>query len=119
LRVVPAASIAGFSELAVARCSGGISSAAPAPMATTIADGRPTVIAAESTVAAIFVIVAATAVTALPWLLVLGGPRAQRSLAALPQVCREQRWWPPFCLVVDWIAAAIIATEILAGVHFH
>ena len=25
------------------------------------------------------------------------------------------RWWPPFCLVVDWLAAAIIAIEILAG----
>jgi hypothetical protein len=29
------------------------------------------------------------------------------------------RWWPPFCLVVDWLAAAIIAIAILAGVHFH
>jgi len=26
---------------------------------------------------------------------------------------------PPFCLVVDWVAAAIIAVEIVAGVHFH
>jgi hypothetical protein len=23
------------------------------------------------------------------------------------------RWWPPFCLVVDWTAAAIIAAEIV------
>jgi hypothetical protein len=25
----------------------------------------------------------------------------------------------PFCLVVDWVAAAIIAVEIAAGVQFH
>ena len=35
-----------------------------------VADGRPTVIAVESTVATIFVIVAAAAVTPTPWLLV-------------------------------------------------
>jgi hypothetical protein len=33
------------------------------------------------------------------------------------------RWWPPFCLVddwvVDWVVAAIIAVEIAAGAHFH
>jgi hypothetical protein len=28
------------------------------------------------------------------------------------------RWWPPFCLVIDWVVAAIIAVEILAGVDF-
>jgi hypothetical protein len=28
------------------------------------------------------------------------------------------RWWPPFCLVVDWVVAAIIAGEIAAGMHF-
>jgi hypothetical protein len=43
-----------------------------------VSDGRPRVIAVESTVAA-----------------------------------------PPFCLVVDWVAAAIIAIVILAGGHFH
>lgn len=37
-----------------------------------VADGRLAVIAVESTVAAIFVIVAAAAVTVSPWLLVLG-----------------------------------------------
>jgi hypothetical protein len=29
------------------------------------------------------------------------------------------RWWPPFCLVIDWVVAAIIAAEIVAGVQFH
>ena len=86
-----------------------------------VADGRPTVIAVESTVATIFVIVAAAAVTATPWLLVLG--LAGHGLKDLWQHRRKfvanTRWWPPFCLVVDWIAATIIAIEILAGVHFH
>jgi hypothetical protein len=26
--------------------------------------------------------------------------------------------WPPFCMVVDWVVAAIIAVEIAAGMHF-
>jgi hypothetical protein len=29
------------------------------------------------------------------------------------------RWWPPFCLVVDWVAAAILVVLIAAGVDFH
>jgi hypothetical protein len=29
------------------------------------------------------------------------------------------RWWPPFCLVVDWVAAAILALLITVGVPFH
>jgi hypothetical protein len=86
-----------------------------------VADGRPNVIAVESTVAASFVIIAAAAVTASPWLLVLG--LAGHGLKDLWQHRRRfvanTRWWPPFCLAVDWLAAAIIAIEILAGVEFH
>ena len=37
-----------------------------------VADGRPKVIAVESTVAFAFVVIAAAAVTATPWLLVVG-----------------------------------------------
>ncbi|HEX8135935.1 MAG TPA: hypothetical protein VF880_21205 [Actinomycetes bacterium] len=29
------------------------------------------------------------------------------------------RWWPPFCLVVDWVAAAILVVLITVGVDFH
>ena len=29
------------------------------------------------------------------------------------------RWWPPFCMVVDWVVATVIAVEILAGVNCH
>src|SRR5437868_10646602 len=85
-----------------------------------VADGRPAVIAIESSVAAAFVIVAAAAVTGSPWLLVLG--LTAHGLKDLWQHRRQfvanTRWWPPFCLVVDWVAAAAIAAEIIAGAHF-
>ena len=78
-------------------------------------------VAVESSVAGLFVVVAAAAVTQSPWLLVVG--LAGHGLKDLWQQRRQfvanTRWWPPFCLVVDWVAAAIIAGEILAGVHFH
>jgi hypothetical protein len=28
------------------------------------------------------------------------------------------RWWPPFCMVVDFVVAAVIVVEIAAGLHF-
>jgi hypothetical protein len=27
------------------------------------------------------------------------------------------RWWPPFCMVVDWVVAAIIVVEIAAALR--
>jgi hypothetical protein len=85
-----------------------------------VADGRPAVIAVEISLASTFVILAAAAVTGSPWLLVLG--LAGHGLKDLWQHRRQfvanTRWWPPFCLVVDWVAAAAIAVEIAAGVHF-
>jgi hypothetical protein len=86
-----------------------------------VADGRPAVIAAETGIASVFVIVAAAAVTGSPWLLV--GGLAAHGLKDLWQhrshFVANTRWWPPFCLVVDWVAAAIIAVEITAGVDLH
>ena len=67
-----------------------------------VADGRPTVIAVEAAIAAAFVAVAAAGVTGPAWLLVA-----------------NTRWWPPFCLVVDWVVAAILIVLIAAGVDFH
>jgi hypothetical protein len=56
-----------------------------------------------------------------PWLLV--GGLAAHGLKDLWQhrshFVANTRWWPPFCLVVDWVAAAIIAVEITAGVDLH
>jgi hypothetical protein len=85
-----------------------------------VADGRWLVIAFESNVAAIFVIVAAAAVTGSPWLLVLGlaGHGLKDLWQHRSQFVANTRWWPPFCLVVDWVAAALITVEIVAGVDF-
>jgi hypothetical protein len=84
-------------------------------------DGRWKVIAVETGVASGFIIVAAAAITASPWLLVVG--LAGHGLKDLWQhrthFVANTRWWPPFCLVVDFVVAAIIAVEIVAGVHFH
>jgi hypothetical protein len=86
-----------------------------------VADGRPAVIALESTVAATFVAVAAAGVTQSPWLLVLGlaGHGFKDLWQHRRQFVANTRWWPPFCLVVDWVVAATIAGEIVAGVQFH
>ena len=49
-----------------------------------------------------------------PWLLVLGlvGHGLKDLWQHRSQFVANTRWWPPFCLVVDWIAATIIAVEI-------
>jgi hypothetical protein len=86
-----------------------------------VADGRPKVLAVESGVASVFVVVAAAAVTGSPWLLVAGllGHGAKDLWQHRTQYVANTRWWPPFCLVVDVTAAIIIAIEIVAGVQFH
>jgi hypothetical protein len=85
-----------------------------------VGDGRPKVIAVESAVAMGFVIVAAAAITGSPWLLVAG--LAGHGLKDLWQhrthFVANTRWWPPFCMVVDWVVAAIIVVEISAGISF-
>jgi hypothetical protein len=94
---------------------------APVYIGFAVADGRRRVVAVESGVAGMLVIVAAAAITGTPWLLVAG--LAGHGLKDLWQhrshFVAGTRWWPPFCLVVDWAVAAIIAVEILAGVTFH
>ena len=86
-----------------------------------VADGRAEVIAVEAGVASAFVIVAAAAVTASPWLLVVGlAGRGRKDLwQHRSQFVAGTRRWPPFCLVVDWISATAIAVAIVAEVHFH
>jgi hypothetical protein len=86
-----------------------------------VADGRGTVIAVESTVAGIFVVLAAAAVTGPEWLLVVGlfGHGVKDHWQHRRQYVANTRWWPPFCFVVDCVAAAIIAVFIVAGVDLH
>ena len=84
-------------------------------------DGRRKVIAVETGVASGFIIIAAAAITGTPWLLVIG--LAGHGLKDLWQhrthFVANTRWWPPFCLVVDFVVAAVIAFEIVAGLDFH
>jgi len=86
-----------------------------------VADGRWKVIAAESTVAGFFVVVAAMSVTGSAWL--LAGGLAGHGLKDLwqhrTQFVRSTRWWPPFCATVDWVVAGILTAAILMGVSFH
>ena len=69
-------------------------------------------------IAAIYV--AAAAITGSPWLLMAG--LAGHGLKDLWQhrthYVANTRWSPPFCMIVDWVVAAIIVVEIAAGMHF-
>ena len=83
-----------------------------------VADGRPKVIVVESIVASAFVVIAAVAITVSIWLIVVGlvGHGLKDLWQHRRQFVANTRWWPPFCLVVDWVAAAMIAVAIIAGV---
>ena len=85
-----------------------------------VADGRTPVIIVECSVAALFVTLAAAGVTATAWLLVLGF--AGHGLKDLWQhrthFVANTRWWPPFCLTVDWVVAAMLIVLIVAGARF-
>jgi hypothetical protein len=86
-----------------------------------VADGRPRVIVVESAVAGLFVVLAATAVTGVAWLLVLGyiGHGLKDAWQQYRQYVANTRWWPPFCAAVDWLVAAVLIIAIIAGVRFH
>ena len=86
-----------------------------------VADGRPTVIAVEAAIAAVFVVVAAAGVTGPAWLLVAGlaGHGVKDLWQHRRQFVANTRWWPPFCLVVDFVAAAILVVLLAVGVDFH
>jgi hypothetical protein len=86
-----------------------------------VADGRPTVIAVETGIAAVFVVVAAAGVTGPAWLLALGlaGHGFKDLWQHRSHYVANTRWWPPFCLVVDWVVAAILIVLIAVGVDFH
>jgi hypothetical protein len=83
-----------------------------------VADGRRNVVAVEAGVAAGFVLVAA-AVSAgtSTWLVVAG--LAAHGMKDLwqhrTQFVAGTRWWPPFCAVVDWVAASVVAASITTG----
>jgi hypothetical protein len=86
-----------------------------------VADGRPVVLAVESGVAGVFVVLAAIGVTGPAWLLVLGftGHGLKDLWQERRHYVTNTRWWPPFCLVVDWLVAAILVVLIAGGVDVH
>jgi hypothetical protein len=81
-----------------------------------VADGRTKVIAVETCVTSVFVVLAALGATESGWLLVAG--LAGHGLKDLWQhrtgFVANTRWWPPFCATVDFVAAALIAAAVLA-----
>ena len=84
-----------------------------------VADGRPRVIVTESAVAAVFVLLAATAVTGPAWLVVAGyaGHGLKDYWQERRHYVANTRWWPPFCAAVDWLVAVVLAIAIAAGVN--
>ena len=86
-----------------------------------VADGRPRVIAVETAVTLVFLLIAATAVTGSAWLLVIGyfGHGCKDLWQHRTQFVTGTRWWPPFCAAVDGVVAGSIAVLILTGVQFH
>ena len=84
-----------------------------------VADGRPRVVAVETVVASVFVVVAAAAVTGSAWLIVAGlaGHALKDFWQHRTGFVANTRWWPPFCAAVDVVAAALIAVAIVADVR--
>ena len=112
-----AASPSGFPWLAPATVYAlGLTLIAAVYIGFSVADGRRTVIAVETGVASIFIVVAAVAVTGPAWFIV--GGLAGHGLKDLWQhrtgFVASTRWWPLFCAVVDLVAATAIALMITA-----
>ena len=86
-----------------------------------VADGRRLVIAVEVGVAACFIVLAAVAVTASPWLVVIGlaGHGIKDMWQHRTHFVSNTRWWPPFCLVVDFVCAFLIGALLLTGVDLN
>ena len=86
-----------------------------------VADGRRHVLAVETAVTSVFVIIAAAgAVPGLAWVAAAG--LAAHGLKDLwqhrTQFVANTRWWPPFCATVDFVAAGLIAVALTAGFPF-
>lgn len=86
-----------------------------------VADGRPKVVLVECLVAAVFVVVAAIASTGSIWLVVAGllAHGLKDFWQHRTQFVRHTRWWPPFCAVIDVVAATILAVLLVTGTGLH
>lgn len=86
-----------------------------------VADGRVRVIAVEVVVASAFVILATAAIGSSAWLVVIGlvGHGMKDFWQHRTHFVANTRWWPPFCLVVDFVAAGLIALVLVTGVDLN
>jgi hypothetical protein len=84
-----------------------------------VADGRRTVLAVEIAVASVFVVTAAVAVSGPGWLIVAGlvGHGVKDLWQHRTGFVANTRWWPPFCAVVDVVAASLIAIALAADLR--
>ncbi|MGY1770987.1 hypothetical protein [Blastococcus sp. SYSU D00813] len=82
-----------------------------------VADGRRHVLVVETAVASVFVVAAAAAGAGSAWLVVAGlaGHGCKDLWQHRTGFVAGTRWWPPFCATVDWVAAALIAVALAAG----
>ncbi|MGY1814969.1 hypothetical protein [Blastococcus sp. SYSU D00820] len=84
-----------------------------------VADGRRHVLVVETVVASVFVVAAAAAAAdpGSAWLVVAGlaGHGGKDLWQHRTGFVAGTRWWPPFCATVDWVAAALIAVALTAG----
>ena len=83
-----------------------------------VADGRRHVLAVEVTVSVLFVVVAAVALPVSLWLVVAGlvGHGLKDLWQHRTGFVAGTRWWPPFCAAVDFVAAALVALALVAGI---
>ena len=83
-----------------------------------VADGRRHVLAVEVTVSVLFVVVAAVALPVSLWLVVAGlvGHGLKDLWQHRTGFFAGTRWWPPFCAAVDFVAAALVALALVAGI---
>ena len=86
-----------------------------------VADGRTNVIAVEIGVASVFVALSFVAISASPWWAVVGlvGHGLKDLWQHRTHFVSTTRWWPPFCMMVDFVAAAIIAVVVLMGLDLN
>ncbi len=84
-----------------------------------VADGRRHVLVVEAVVASGFVVAAASTALGSAWLIVavLVGHGCKDLWQHRTGFVAGTRWWPPFCATVDWVAAALVAVALTAGLH--
>ena len=98
-------------------CALGLTFIAAVYVGFAVADGRRHVVVVETAVASVFVLAAASAEFGSGWLIVAG--LAGHGFKDLWQhrtgFVTGTRWWPPFCVTVDWVAAALVSVALATG----